>query len=98
MILPQKPQRNFLPQTLHITSWESISSYFDSLKNREIKNANDLIKWLKDWSELEAVLEEDMAWRYIKMSINTTDENLRKSFEFFVEEIEPKIAPYQNQF
>jgi predicted flavoprotein YhiN len=39
-----------------------------------------------------------MAWRYIKMNINTTDEDLQKSFQFFVEKISPFTAPYDHHF
>jgi len=81
-----------------IDAWSKIEKYFDSLNSREINSVFQLEKWLKDRSELEAVLDEDMAWRYIKMNIDTTDENLSKDFEFFITEIEPKIAPYTNDF
>jgi oligoendopeptidase F len=50
-----------------------------------------------DRSELEAVLEEDMAWRYIKMNIDTTDKNLGDRFTFWIKEISPKMAPYSHQ-
>ena len=90
--------RNFLPQDLSITSWEQIQTYFEDLKNRTIGSASDLTKWMQDRSELEAVLEEDMAWRYIKMNIDTTDEDLQKSFQFFVEKISPNTAPYDHGF
>ena len=93
-----KLMRNFLPEDLTITSWEQIQTYFEDLKQREINSVEDLKKWLQDRSELEAVLEEDMAWRYIKMNIDTTDEELQKSFRFFVEKISPNTAPYDHGF
>lgn len=96
--LPTKDKRRFLPDNFIIDSWEKLASYFEELKNRELNNTNELEEWLKDRSELEAVIEEDMAWRYIKMNIDTTDEKLAESFNFFITEIEPKIAPYDNGF
>lgn len=96
--LPTKDKRIFLPENLVIDSWEKLNSYFEDLKNREINSVKELEKWLKDRSELEAVLEEDMAWRYIKMNIDTTNTDLADSFSFFITEIEPKIAPYTNSF
>ena len=90
--------RNFLPEDLSITSWEQIQTFFEDLKNRSIESALDLKKWMQDRSELEAVLEEDMAWRYIKMNIDTTNEGLQKSFQFFVEKISPFTAPYDHHF
>ena len=53
--------RNFLPEDLTINSWEQIQSYFEDLKQREIHSVADLKTWLKDRSELDAVLSEDMA-------------------------------------
>jgi oligoendopeptidase F len=44
----------------------------------------------KDGSELEAALEEDFAWRYIRMTCDTTSEELLQSFQYFATEIEPK--------
>jgi oligoendopeptidase F len=96
--IPTIGKRNFLPDNLVIDSWEKIAPYFEDLKTRTINNVTELEKWLKDRSELEAVLEEDMAWRYIKMNIDTTDEQLAESFNFFITEVEPKVAPYDNDF
>lgn len=96
--IPTIGKRIFLPDNLVIDSWEKIAPYFEDLKTRTINNVTELEKWLKDRSELEAVLEEDMAWRYIKMNIDTTDEQLAESFNFFITEVEPKVAPYDNDF
>ncbi len=92
-----KPIRTFLPQEFTIDSWSTIEKYFIDLKERKISSATDLKKWLLDKSELEAVLSEDMGWRYIKMTCDTTDEKLTESFNFFVNEIEPNVAPYSNE-
>src|SRR5580693_10660656 len=92
-----KPIRKFLPQDITIDSWDKIEKYFIDLKERKINSVEDLKKWLHDRSELEAVLSEDMAWRYIKMTCDTTNEVLTNSFTFFVEKIEPNIAPYANE-
>jgi oligoendopeptidase F len=96
--LPTKKTRTLLPNNLVIDAWDKILPYFEELQSRMINSVIELEKWLVDKSELEAVLEEDMAWRYIKMNIDTTDEALEKDFHFFITEIEPKIAPYFNEF
>lgn len=95
MIIETK-KRNFLPQTLTI-NWESLEPFFTLLLQREINSVTELENWLKHRSELEAVLEEDFAWRYIKMTCDTTNEDLVKAFQYFATEIEPKIAPINNQ-
>ncbi len=94
---PPEILRSFLPQQFNLTAWEQIEPYFSSLIEAEINHVNDLEVWLKNKSELDAFLEEDMAWRYIKMNINTKDQSLQDSFNFFVTEISPKVAPLNNQ-
>ncbi|RYD80025.1 MAG: M3 family oligoendopeptidase, partial [Sphingobacteriales bacterium] len=95
MIIDKKI-RKYIPQDLAIT-WESLAPLFNELQNREINSAAELEQWLKDRSELEAALEEDFAWRYIRMSCDTANEELVKNFQYFAEEIEPKISPLSNE-
>ena len=90
----QKLQRNFLPQNLIVSDWETIEPYFKNLLEREIHSKEEMGKWLKDMSELEAVISEDACWRQIKMTCDTTDKKLEESFNFFCMEIQPKIQPY----
>ncbi|MFT5858863.1 MAG: oligoendopeptidase F [Flavobacteriaceae bacterium] len=92
-----RPERKFVEANLTIDSWESIESYYKDLLNRKIESEADFKTWLLDQSELEAILEEDAAWRYIKMTIDTTDESLSTAYTFFVSEIQPKIAPFEDQ-
>lgn len=94
MIL-EKVKRNYLPQELNM-DWDALEPIFNELLNRKINSVKELEKWLKDKSELEAALEEDFAWRYIKMSCDTANEDLVKSFQYFATQIEPKIAPIGN--
>ncbi|MFT6443682.1 MAG: oligoendopeptidase F, partial [Salibacteraceae bacterium] len=41
--------------------------------------------------------EEDAAWRYIQMTIDTKNEALSNSYTFFVTQIQPQIAPLDDQ-
>ncbi|WP_406823668.1 M3 family oligoendopeptidase [Pedobacter sp. KACC 23697] len=91
-----KKPRKYIPQELNIT-WENLEPLFTELQNREINSTGELAQWLKDRSELEAALEEDFAWRYIKMSCDTANEELVKNFQYFATEIEPKISPLANE-
>ena len=95
--IPTRPIRKFVPEDLIIDSWDKIKSLFDNLVEREISSASELEKWMLDQSELSAVLEEDMAWRYIKMNIDTTDKELGERFSFWIKEISPNIAPYSHK-
>jgi oligoendopeptidase F len=95
--IPTRPKRNFVNEKLIINSWEKIKTLFDDLANRKIGSVYDLERWMLDRSELEAVLEEDMAWRYIKMNIDTTDKTLSDRFHFWIKEISPNAAPYSHK-
>lgn len=91
-----KKNRTFVPEKLDVV-WGDLAPLFEDLKAREIHTVQELEKWMADRSELEAMLEEDAAWRYIKMTCNTSDETLLKNFQYFATEIEPKIAPLNNE-
>ncbi len=91
-----KKTRQFIPSDLKM-EWSALEPILESLLSREIHNATELEQWLKDKSELEAALEEDFAWRYIKMTCDTKNPDLLEDFQYFATEIEPKIAPYANE-
>ncbi|MFZ1327431.1 MAG: M3 family oligoendopeptidase [Chitinophagaceae bacterium] len=93
----QKLPRIFLPKDFVVTNWEGLEPYFNNLDQREIKSLTDLEQWLKDASELEAVISEDACWRQIKMTCDTENKELEKSFNFFMMEIQPKIQPYSDK-
>jgi len=95
LTISKKP-RTYIPKDLAIT-WEALEPIFSELQNRKINSIDELGQWLKDRSELEAALEEDFAWRYIKMSCDTNNEELLKNFQYFATEIEPKISPLANE-
>lgn len=89
-------QRAYIPEQLDI-QWETLEPLFSELKNRKINSVNELEEWLKNRSELDATLEENFAWRYIRMTCDTTDEKLLKDFQYFATEIEPQMAPINNE-
>ena len=90
-------QRNFIPKDFTITTWQLLEPYFNDLQNRKIESEKDLQGFLKDYNELGAVVSENMAWRYIKMTCDTSNTELRDNFNYFVQNIEPNIAPIANQ-
>ena len=92
----QQMNRHYLSEDFRISNWEKLQPILDELKNRNINSVTELKQWMKDHSEVEAVINEDGAWRYIKMTCNTQNEELQESFNYFVTEIEPHISPYTN--
>jgi oligoendopeptidase F len=90
----QKLKRIYLPEDLTVSDWASIEPYFKELLERKINSKEELEQWLKDMSELEAMINEDSCWRQIRMTCDTANKKLEESFNFFVLEIQPKIQPY----
>ena len=82
----KKKERTYVKGVFEIT-WENLSPIFQELANRNMASAEDLEQWLRDRSEIDALLEEDFAWRYIRMTCNTADEALLNSFQYFATEI-----------
>lgn len=90
----EKLPRKFLPENFTVTTWDALQPYFEALKERPINNVAELEQWLKDVSELEAVVSEDACWRQIRMTCDTTSKELEESFTYFFMEIQPKLQPY----
>lgn len=55
----KKLERHFLPADFTVTTWENLEPYFKQLLDRKIASVADLHQWLKDMSEVEAVVSED---------------------------------------
>lgn len=96
MEIPQI-QRAYLPKELTLETFEDILPFFKELQERNFDTPQAFQKWIQDGSELDAFLEENGAWRYIKMSIDTTKPELTESYTYFVSEIQPKLAPLLNE-
>lgn len=91
-------ERHFLPQNFKVTDWEAIKPFLDDLKDRSFNSPEDFKQWLLDRSELESVLSEDLAWRYIRMTCDTANSKFTEEFNFFVGHIQPHVAPYTDAF
>lgn len=91
------PQRRFVAKDLKIHSWSDIERYYNDLNSRSIESEDDLLNWLTDRSELESVIQEDLGWRYIRMTCDTANKEYADHFNVFVSEIEPLIAPENNK-
>src|SRR6195952_287462 len=90
----KKLQRSFIPKDFVITNWENLEPFFKNLLERELDTSADLEQWLKDSSELEAVISEDACWRQIRMTCDTENKSLEEAFNFYCMELQPKIQPY----
>ena len=90
-------ERYFLPNDFVLSTWEDIAPYFNTLLSANFSSKEEFITWLKNRSEVDAFLEENLAWRYIRMTIDTRIKEFSDSYQFFVTEIQPKLAPLEDQ-
>lgn len=90
------PIRKFLGEEFELSTWESVKPFYENLVARPIENAQDLRKFFADRSELESYLSENFAWRYIKMTCDTGDKEVKAHFDQFVVEIQPQLAEYDD--
>ena len=91
-----RPPRHYLPEDFLVTDWAAIEPFFQELQSRAVHTPAELERWLLDRSELEGVLSEDLAWRYIRMTCDTQDPSRAEAFQYFVNEVEPLVAPYDH--
>jgi len=82
-----KPCRQFLPKNLEINSWGDVEHFFKNLERRRIFSERDLVRWLRDRSELDAAISEAAAWKFIHMSCNTGNANFSAAVNYFSEKV-----------
>src|SRR5687768_7884215 len=95
--LPVHSPRKFVPQNADLGNWSEIEPLFNKLEERlrSLSSAQDLERWLLDWGELSAALDEESSKRYIAMTCHTDDSEAEKAYLHFVEKIEPALKPRQ---
>ncbi|MEM6723174.1 MAG: M3 family oligoendopeptidase [Bacteroidota bacterium] len=90
-------ERSYLDEQFEVSNWEKLEPLFEELVQRPINSLQALEQWIFDRNELEAVVEENSRWRYIKVSVDNNDEQASQNFRYFVEHITPKLSPYKHQ-
>lgn len=92
-----KAKRTFIPYDFEINSWEDLKPHYDFLIAQEPDSLSRFEAFLQQINELDSVVAEDFAWRHIKMTCDTQDETLRKSYQVFVQEIMPHLSVYEDK-
>lgn len=75
----------------------NLKSAFNQLIEQPIQNKEEFTQWLKDISDLESSVSEDLAWRYIRMTCDTTNKDHEAAYLDFVQNIQPELAPMEDQ-
>ncbi len=95
--LPPAKPRSFVPPAIDLGDWPQIAPLFDQLEVRasQAKSTAALERWLLDWSELSAALDEEASRRNIAMTCHTDNVDAEKAYLHFVEHVEPQLKPRQ---
>ena len=80
-----------------VTDWAHLQPYFDQLLAAPLDSVQDIEQWLKASSELNFVVAEEKAWRFIRMTCDTTSEPIKKLYEQFSSEILPQLSIQANE-
>ncbi|HMP82771.1 MAG TPA: M3 family oligoendopeptidase, partial [Verrucomicrobiota bacterium] len=93
--LPAHKPRRFVPAQIDLGDWSQIEPLFIALESRgaQCSTVADFERWLLDWGELSAALDEESSRRYIAMTCHTDSPEAEKAFLHFVENIEPHTKP-----
>jgi oligoendopeptidase F len=71
-----------------ITSWDDVKFYYEELLERKINSVQELKDFISDRANGDNYLSQDFAWRYIKQSCDTTNEELKKHYESFIDKVQ----------
>ncbi len=93
MVATASPQ-SFVPATVDVADFSQLEPLYQSLLNRPISTRVELERWLAEFSELSAVVDEYGCRRYIDKSCHTDDASIEKAYLHFVENIEPRVKPF----
>src|SRR4051812_48782307 len=85
--------RSFAPKTLDVADFAQLEPLYQQLLARPIGSPADLERYLADFSELTAVVDEYGSRRYVEKSCHTEDEAIERAYMHYVENIEPQVKP-----
>ena len=82
----------FVPNELDATSWKELEPLYEDLASRSLDDVNQLEMMIRDESELREWVSEAGARLYVSMTCSTDDEEKKKAYLDFVENVEPKLS------
>lgn len=96
-MLPAPRKKEFLPKGFKLTVWSKLKPYYQALLDQPIQSAAELEQWILDKSELDAVVAESFAWRYINLTRDNNDPSKADLYQYAVQELYPNIAAFDNK-
>ncbi len=93
----EKVVRSYVSPRLKVEGWDDVAHHFEELLYRKIDSGVQLHTWLLNHSELEAVISEEGAWRYIRMTLDTRDQKAGKHYQDFVSGVLPNVEQWTDK-
>jgi oligoendopeptidase F len=93
----EKSKRNLIPSDFDFGEFNDIKPFLESLKAKQFGSKDDLLNWIYSYSELDAFLSEELAWRYINYTRYTDKEEFSDAYSFFIKEIQPELVKVENE-
>ncbi|MDX1905968.1 MAG: M3 family oligoendopeptidase [Bacteroidia bacterium] len=96
-IADARAARTFLPADFELTTWEALQPYYDALLADIPDNLAALETWLRQRNELDSMVGESQARRYIRMTCDTQNESHKQAYLYFIQEILPHLSLYTDK-
>jgi len=93
----QRKKRQFVPDELTVNSWNDVEHYYSKLLEINFSSKDDLLQWMHNRSELDAIVDEEYRWRYIHQTCDTENETYKQVYENFIQDIMPNWMNISNQ-
>jgi oligoendopeptidase F len=93
----RKASRQFVPPSFEVKDWETLAPYFEELLTETPDSVAALEAYLRKRNELEAIVAEAYAWRYIRMTCHTQEKAYEEAFQAFVQQIMPQLSSYSDK-
>ncbi|MDX2249966.1 MAG: M3 family oligoendopeptidase [Bacteroidia bacterium] len=91
-----KLERKMVPYDFSITEWKTLEPYYQQLLEEKPNSVTELEMFLRKVNEIDAIVAEDLAWRYIRMTCNTQKDEYKKDYQYFIQEILPPVSVIKN--
>ncbi len=98
---PDPPDREFPRQYVApdaiFDTWSAAETYYQELHDRPISSVDEFERWLIDFSEVDAVFDEEYVSRNIETTRATDDQEREKRFIDFIENVFPHREPWHEK-
>ncbi len=77
----------YLPENFAITDPEAVKERYQTLVTRKPADTKELMTIMEEAAELHKALEDEMSWRYVRMTIHADDESHADAYNQFYSEV-----------